>query len=83
MALTEGRLMGVAREIDATGEEDTRLRDALERLERELRNINATVARKQQLVDDLRASGVEGSSSLLLLSRPSPRNAVASTREGS
>ncbi|KAM8864103.1 laminin subunit beta-1 isoform 4-T6 [Spinachia spinachia] len=57
IALTDGRLMGVAQEINSTAEEESELRHTLSDLERELRDINATVAQKQRLLDDYLTSG--------------------------
>lgn len=61
IALTDGRLMGVTRELNTTAEEEERLRHILTDLERELRDINTTVAHKQQLLDDYLTSGFAGS----------------------
>ncbi|XP_068606555.1 laminin subunit beta-1 [Brachionichthys hirsutus] len=55
-ALTDGRLMGVTRELNATSEENEAMNEVLSVLERELRNINTTVAHKQQLLEDYRTS---------------------------
>jgi len=60
IALTDGRLMGVARELNATTEEERALRRRLSALERELRDANATVASKQSLLDDYLTSGFTG-----------------------
>ncbi|XP_037334341.2 laminin subunit beta-2 [Pungitius pungitius] len=57
IALTDGRLMGVAREINSTAEEESELRRTLSHLERELRDVNASVAHKQRVLDDYLASG--------------------------
>uniref|UniRef100_A0A8C4HDQ3 Laminin, beta 2-like n=1 Tax=Dicentrarchus labrax TaxID=13489 RepID=A0A8C4HDQ3_DICLA len=57
IALTDGRLMGVARELNTTAEEEEALRRILSGLERELRDINTTVAHKQQLLVDYLTSG--------------------------
>lgn len=61
IALTDGRLMGVTRELNTTAEEEERLRHILTDLERDLRDINTTVAHKQQLLDDYLTSGLAGS----------------------
>lgn len=53
--------MGVSRELNATGEKDRALRHTLKLMEGELRDINATVAHKQQLMEDYRSSGFAGS----------------------
>ncbi|XP_058498691.1 laminin subunit beta-2 [Solea solea] len=58
IALTDGRLMGVTRDINTTAEEDGALRRTLDTLERELRDINTTFAHKQQLLNDFLTSGV-------------------------
>ena len=39
IALTDGRLMGVSRELNSTAEEEETLRDRLNEMERELREI--------------------------------------------
>ncbi|KAK9515757.1 hypothetical protein VZT92_026376 [Zoarces viviparus] len=57
IALTDGRLMGVTRELNTTAEEERTLRRTLSDLERELRDFNTTVARKQSLLDDYLTSG--------------------------
>ncbi|XP_078110423.1 laminin subunit beta-1 [Sander vitreus] len=57
IALTDGRLMGVTRELNTTAEEEEALKRTLSLLERELRDINATVVQKQRLLDDYLASG--------------------------
>uniref|UniRef100_A0A8C2ZAM4 Laminin, beta 2-like n=1 Tax=Cyclopterus lumpus TaxID=8103 RepID=A0A8C2ZAM4_CYCLU len=61
IALTDGRMMGVTRELNTTAEEERALRRTLSNLERELRDINATVAYKQNLLDDYLTSGFTGS----------------------
>ncbi|XP_051915351.1 laminin subunit beta-2 [Hippocampus zosterae] len=57
IALTDGRLMGVARELNTTAEDDDALRRTLSDMERQLMDINATVASKQQQIDDYLTSG--------------------------
>ncbi|XP_060930658.1 laminin subunit beta-2 [Limanda limanda] len=57
IALTDGRLMGVTRELNTTAGEEEALRRALNDLERELRDINTTVAHKQRVLDDYLTSG--------------------------
>uniref|UniRef100_A0A3Q3VKW8 Uncharacterized protein n=1 Tax=Mola mola TaxID=94237 RepID=A0A3Q3VKW8_MOLML len=57
IALTDGRLMGVSRELNTTAEEDRTLGRTLSNLERELRDINTTVARKRQQLEDYLTSG--------------------------
>lgn len=61
IALTDGRLMGVAREINSTSEEESELRRTLSDLEQQLRDVNATVAHKQRVLDDFLTSGFAGS----------------------
>lgn len=61
IALTDGRLMGVARELNTTGEEERALTRTLSDMERELRDINNTVAHKKQQLDDYLTSGFAGS----------------------
>lgn len=53
--------MAVSRELNATGEKDRALRHTLKLMEGQLRDINATVARKQQLMEDYHSSGLAGS----------------------
>uniref|UniRef100_A0A7N9ARS4 Laminin subunit beta-1 n=1 Tax=Mastacembelus armatus TaxID=205130 RepID=A0A7N9ARS4_9TELE len=57
IALTDGRLMGIAQELNTTVEKDGALRHTLNDLERQMRDINATVAQKKQLLDDLQTAG--------------------------
>uniref|UniRef100_A0A8D3D257 Laminin, beta 2-like n=1 Tax=Scophthalmus maximus TaxID=52904 RepID=A0A8D3D257_SCOMX len=57
IALTDGRLMAVGRELNATAEEEEALRRTLNVLERELRDINTTMAHKQRLLDEYLTSG--------------------------
>ncbi|KAM9785727.1 laminin subunit beta-1 [Neosynchiropus ocellatus] len=57
IALTDGRLMGVARELNATAEEEEALRSILAGLEREMMALNATLAYKKQQMDDYLSSG--------------------------
>lgn len=60
IALTDGRLMGVTRELNSTTAEDEALRRTLSQLEAELREVNATVADKHQLLEDYLTSGFSG-----------------------
>lgn len=60
IALTDGRLMGVTTDVNTTAEQHNTLRYTLSVLERELRDINTTVAHKQQLIDDYLSSGFAG-----------------------
>ncbi|XP_062248507.1 laminin subunit beta-1 [Platichthys flesus] len=57
IALTDGRLMGVTRELNTTAGEEEALRRTLTDLERDLRDINITVAHKQHVLDDYLTSG--------------------------
>lgn len=61
MVLTDGRLMGVSRELNTTADSYRTLTHTLNLMERELRNISATVAHKQQLMEDYHRSGLAGS----------------------
>lgn len=61
IALTDGRLMGISQELNATADEDEVLADTLYDLERELRDLNSTVAQKHRLLDDYLTSGFSGS----------------------
>lgn len=60
IALTDGRLMGVTRELNSTAAEDEVLRRTLSQLEAELRDVNASVAFKEQLLKDYLTSGFSG-----------------------
>ncbi|XP_069025233.1 laminin subunit beta-1 [Embiotoca jacksoni] len=57
IALTDGRLMGIGRELNTTAAEEEALKRTLSDLEKELRDVNNTVALKQQLLDDYLTSG--------------------------
>ncbi|KAF3696520.1 Laminin subunit beta-2 [Channa argus] len=57
IAVSDGRLMGIAQELNATAEKEHTLTRTLNDLERELRHINATVAQKQRLLDEYHAAG--------------------------
>lgn len=61
IALTDGRLMAITRELNTTAEEEGALRRTLSDLERELRDINTTVAQKKHQLDDYFTSGFAGS----------------------
>lgn len=52
--------MGVATERNTTGEMDSTLRETLNLMERELRDINTTVAH-EQLINQYHHSGLAGS----------------------
>lgn len=58
--------MGVATELNTTGEMDSTLRETLHIMERELKDINATVAHKQ-LINEYHHSGLAGSIYTLLI----------------
>jgi len=60
IALTDGRLMGIGRELNTTATEEKALKSTLEDLEKELRDINTTVAQKQHLLDNYLSSGFSG-----------------------
>uniref|UniRef100_A0A8C9YFE3 Laminin, beta 2-like n=1 Tax=Sander lucioperca TaxID=283035 RepID=A0A8C9YFE3_SANLU len=55
IALTDGRLMGVTRELNTTAEEEEALKRTLSVLERELRDINATVKVKKYYQESVKA----------------------------
>uniref|UniRef100_A0A671WXI8 Laminin, beta 2-like n=1 Tax=Sparus aurata TaxID=8175 RepID=A0A671WXI8_SPAAU len=57
IALTDGRLMGVARELNTTAAEEEALRRTLSDLEKDLRDVNNTVAHKERLLEDYLTSG--------------------------
>uniref|UniRef100_A0A3P8UUK8 Laminin, beta 2-like n=1 Tax=Cynoglossus semilaevis TaxID=244447 RepID=A0A3P8UUK8_CYNSE len=57
IALTDGRLMSITRELNTTEEEDGSLRRTLSVLERELRDINTTVAEKKELLEQYHSAG--------------------------
>lgn len=61
IALTDGRLMAITRELNTTAEEEGALRHTLSHLEKDLRDINTTVAYKQRLLDDYLTAGFSGS----------------------
>lgn len=61
IALTDGRLMGVARELNTTAAEEEALRRTLSDLEKDLRDVNNTVAHKERLLEDYLTSGFAGS----------------------
>lgn len=52
--------MGVTRELNTTAEEEGTVRRKLNDLERELKDLNSTVAERQQLLDDYLTSGFAG-----------------------
>lgn len=58
--------MGVASELNTTGEMDSGLRYTLNIMERKLRDINTTVVHKQQLINEQHFSGFAGSIYTLL-----------------
>lgn len=66
IVLTDDRLRSVSRQINTTEEKDRELRHTLKLLERQQRDSNATVAHKQQLVEDYHSSGLTGSNHILL-----------------
>ncbi|XP_047459285.1 laminin subunit beta-2 isoform X2 [Mugil cephalus] len=57
IALTDGRLMGIGREINSTAKEEEELKRTLTDLEKDLRDINSTVAREKKLLEDYLTSG--------------------------
>ncbi|XP_076019504.1 laminin subunit beta-1 [Genypterus blacodes] len=57
IALTDGRLMGITRELNTTAARDGTLRSTLSDLERELRDINTTVAHKRSQLENYLSSG--------------------------
>lgn len=61
IALTDGRLMGIAQELNTTAEEEEALRHTLNDLERELGDLNSTVAQKYRLLGDYLTAGFSGS----------------------
>ena len=52
--------MGVTRDLNTTAKEDGALRQILSGLERELRDVNTSVAHKQQQLEDYLTSGFTG-----------------------
>lgn len=58
--ITDGRLTDIGQEVNATAGRDEELQRTLSDLEKELRDINATVAHKQQVLEDYLTSGFEG-----------------------
>lgn len=59
--------MGVATELNTTGEMDSTLRETLDLMEREMKDINASVAHKQLLINEYHHSGLAGSIYALLI----------------
>ncbi|XP_041860156.1 laminin subunit beta-1 [Melanotaenia boesemani] len=57
IALTDGRLMGIARELNTTAEEEKAIKNTLNDLEKMLMDVNTTVVHKQQLLDNYLTSG--------------------------
>ncbi|KAM9343533.1 LOW QUALITY PROTEIN: laminin subunit beta-1 [Pholidichthys leucotaenia] len=57
IAYNDGRLMTISRDLNTTAAEEDVLRPILNDLERELRDVNATVARKQELLDNYLTAG--------------------------
>lgn len=51
----------MSRELNTSAETDAALRDTLALMERQLTDINATVARKRQLMEEYQTSGSAGS----------------------
>lgn len=60
IALTDGRLMAMGQELNTTAETDRTLRHTLDNMEKELRDLNTTVADKQKLLNELFSSGFAG-----------------------
>uniref|UniRef100_A0A8C5ASR3 Laminin, beta 2-like n=1 Tax=Gadus morhua TaxID=8049 RepID=A0A8C5ASR3_GADMO len=63
VALTDGRLMGVVRDLNSTAVLDAGLRLTLEGLERDLSEVNATLNAKRQDVVDILPGGFTGRTS--------------------
>ncbi|XP_046869736.1 LOW QUALITY PROTEIN: laminin subunit beta-2 [Hypomesus transpacificus] len=57
IALTDGRLMGVAQELNGTAEHDGKLRRSLSLLEAELKDVNTTVAQRRGELENYLTSG--------------------------
>lgn len=51
IALTDGRLMAMGQELNTTAETHRALRHTLDNMEKELRDLNTTVADKQKLLE--------------------------------
>lgn len=49
IALTDGRLMAMGQELNTTAETDRTLRHRLDNMEKELRDLNTTLADEQKL----------------------------------
>lgn len=60
IALTDGRLMGVARELNGTAVQDEELRRNLTQMERELRDLNTTLMHQRQKQESNLSSGFQG-----------------------
>nr|XP_015824219.2 laminin subunit beta-2 isoform X1 [Nothobranchius furzeri]XP_054602176.1 laminin subunit beta-2 isoform X1 [Nothobranchius furzeri] len=56
--LTNGRLSDIGQELNSTAVKDEELKRILNELEKELRDVNATVAHKQELLDKYLTSGL-------------------------
>uniref|UniRef100_A0A1A8RWD2 Laminin subunit beta-1 n=1 Tax=Nothobranchius rachovii TaxID=451742 RepID=A0A1A8RWD2_9TELE len=56
--LTNGRLSDIGQELNSTAVKDEELKRILNELEKELRDVNATVALKQELLDKYLTSGL-------------------------
>lgn len=65
--------MGVTRELNSTAAEDEALRRTLSQLEAELRDVNASVAFKEQLLKDYLTSGFSGRGFRSLFSGRKPK----------
>ncbi|CAN9515951.1 unnamed protein product [Ophioblennius macclurei] len=59
IALTDGRLMTISHDFDRTGKEDRMLKHLLSDLEKQLTDVNNTVAYKKEQLDDYLTSGFE------------------------
>ncbi|CAG6021045.1 unnamed protein product [Menidia menidia] len=57
IALTDGRLMGIGRELNATAGAEEALKSTLDDLEKQLRDVNGTMAHKKHLLDNYLSSG--------------------------
>lgn len=60
IALTDGRLMGVSRELNVTADLDNALKRNLTALEKELKDLNNTLHRLQRELKNYHTAGLAG-----------------------
>lgn len=62
IAVTDGRLMGIEREMHATAEQDIVLKQNLTSMEQELRDLIDTLAQRRRDLDNYLTAGLAGTS---------------------